>query len=135
MADGSRIPGFYKLSLAERREVIAERAAVDHAELALALEHGGLDSATADKVVENVLGIYGLPFGVALNVRVNGVDRLVPMVVEEPSVIAAASNAARMVRHYTRFLAELHSIFAGVADFVGAGRISFYLLLLSRCLL
>lgn len=107
MADGSRIPGFYKLSLAERREVIAERAAVDHAELALALEHGGLDSATADKVVENVLGIYGLPFGVALNVRVNGVDRLVPMVVEEPSVIAAASNAARMVRHSGGFRAEV----------------------------
>ena len=55
----------------------------------------------------NVLGIYGLPFGVALNVRVNGVDRLVPMVVEEPSVIAAASNAARMVRHSGGFRAEV----------------------------
>jgi hydroxymethylglutaryl-CoA reductase len=65
MADGSRIPGFYKLSLTERRELIAARTAVDHGELALALEHGGLDAATADKVVENVLGIYGLPFGVA----------------------------------------------------------------------
>ena len=47
-----------------------------------------------DKLVENVLGTYSLPFSVALNVRVNGVDRLAPMAVEEPSVVAAASNAA-----------------------------------------
>ena len=107
MSEGSRIPGFYKLSLAARRQVVSERAGVDEAELTHALEQGGLDSATADKVVENVLGIYGLPFGVALNVRVNGVDRLVPMVVEEPSVIAAASNAARMVRHSGGFRAEV----------------------------
>jgi hydroxymethylglutaryl-CoA reductase len=107
MSEGSRIPGFYKLSLDARREVISERAGVDLNEMVHALEAGGLDTATADKVVENVLGIYGLPFGVALNVRVNGVDRLVPMVVEEPSVIAAASNAARMVRHSGGFRAEV----------------------------
>ncbi len=107
MAEGSRIPGFYKLSLAARRAVVSERAGVALDELVHALEAGGLDTATADKVVENVLGIYGLPFGVALNVRVNGVDRLVPMVVEEPSVIAAASNAARMVRHSGGFRAEV----------------------------
>jgi hydroxymethylglutaryl-CoA reductase len=107
MSDGSRIPGFYKLSLAARREVISERAGVPLEELEHALGLGGLDTATADKVVENVLGIYGLPFGVALNVRVNGVDRLVPMVVEEPSVIAAASNAARMVRQSGGFHAEV----------------------------
>ena len=107
MSEGSRIPGFYKLSLSARRAVVSERAGVGVLELTHALEAGGLDSATADKVVENVLGIYGLPFGVALNVRVNGVDRLVPMVVEEPSVIAAASNAARMVRHSGGFRAEV----------------------------
>ncbi len=107
MSEGSRIPGFYKLSLDARREVISERAGVDLSEMVHALEAGGLDTRTADKVVENVLGIYGLPFGVALNVRVNGVDRLVPMVVEEPSVIAAASNAARMVRHSGGFRAEV----------------------------
>jgi len=107
MSEGSRIPGFYKLSLSARRQVVSERAGVELAELVHALEQGGLDSATADKVVENVLGIYGLPLGVALNVRVNGTDRLVPMVVEEPSVIAAASNAARMVRHSGGFRAEV----------------------------
>ncbi|MEO6602494.1 MAG: hydroxymethylglutaryl-CoA reductase, degradative [Polyangiaceae bacterium] len=107
MSEGSRIPGFYKLSLAARREVVAIRVGLEQEELELALEHGGLDAATADKVVENVLGIYGLPFGIALNVRVNDVDRLVPMVVEEPSVIAAASNAARMVRQAGGFRAEV----------------------------
>src|SRR6187431_1508566 len=107
MSEGSRIPGFYRLSLAERRAVVSSRAHVELAELEHALEAGGLDTATADKVVENVLGIYGLPFGVALNVRVNGVDRLVPMVVEEPSVIAAASNAARMIRMSGGFRASM----------------------------
>ena len=107
MSEGSRIPGFYKLSLSARREAVSSRAGVDLAALEHALERGGLDTATADKVVENVLGIYGLPFGVCLNVRVNGVDRLVPMVVEEPSVIAAASNAARMVRHSGGFRAAV----------------------------
>src|SRR6187549_1347974 len=107
MSEGSRIPGFYKLGLAERRAVISRRAHIELAELEHALEAGGLDTATADKVVENVLGIYGLPFGVALNVRVNNTDRLVPMVVEEPSVIAAASNAARMIRQSGGFRAEV----------------------------
>ena len=64
----------------------------------MALDGGGLSAETADKFVENVLGTYGVPYGVTLNVRVNGQDHVVPMVVEEPSVVAAASNAAKMVR-------------------------------------
>ena len=67
---------------------------------------GGLDSATADQLVENVVGVYALPLGLGLNFRVNGQDYLVPMAVEEPSVIAAASNAARMVRDGGGFAAE-----------------------------
>lgn len=104
---GSRLPGFYKLSVAERRALVAERSGVDAQTLARALDSGGIDCATADKLVENVLGTYALPFGIALNVQVNGKDRLVPMVVEEPSVIAAASNAARMVRSAGGFTAEM----------------------------
>jgi len=107
MTEGSRIPGFYRLSIAERRALAAERTGLDLAELEAAFVEGGLDAAKADKVVENVLGTYALPFGVALNVRVNGRDHLVPMVVEEPSVIAAASNAARMVRANGGFTAEV----------------------------
>jgi hydroxymethylglutaryl-CoA reductase len=104
---GSRLPGFYKLSVAERRALVAERSGVSIETLTSALEGGGIDAATADKLVENVLGTYALPFGLAHNVQVNGKDRLVPMVVEEPSVIAAASNAARMVRHAGGFSAEM----------------------------
>lgn len=107
MSEGSRIPGFYRLPVAERRALVAERADLLAEELERALEGGGLDCEKADKVVENVLGTYALPFGVALNVRVNGRDHLVPMVVEEPSVIAAASNAARMVRASGGFSAEV----------------------------
>src|SRR5690606_4912619 len=107
MTEGSRIPGCYRLSLDERRQIIAERSRVAYPELAQAVAGGGLDPAIADKVVENVLGVYGMPFGIALNVRVNGSDRLVPMVVEEPSVIASASNASRMIRASGGFHAEM----------------------------
>jgi len=107
MSVGSRLPGFYKLSIAERRALVAERSGVSLDTLVAALEAGGIDAATADKLVENVLGTYALPFGLALNVQVNGKDRLVPMVVEEPSVIAAASNAARMARRAGGFTAEV----------------------------
>src|SRR5260221_11447612 len=98
MTKSSRIPGFYKLSLAERRSRIAEHGGIQLSDIVDALDRGGLNPETADKVVENVLGVYGLPFGIALNVRGNDGDRLVPMGVEEPSGIAAASNAPRMVR-------------------------------------
>ncbi len=106
-ASGSRLPGFYKLDISERVQEISARTGIDAAEIRAAVDAGGLDPSTADKLVENVLGTYALPFGVALNFRVNGRDRLVPMVVEEPSVIAAASNAAKMVRAAGGFSAEM----------------------------
>lgn len=87
-------PGFYKLSVAERRALVANG---ELAELERVLDQGGLDPAKADKIVENVLGIYALPFGLALGLRLNGEDRVAPMVVEEPSVVAAASNASKMM--------------------------------------
>jgi hydroxymethylglutaryl-CoA reductase len=102
---GSRIPGFYRLSVDARREALSARSALSPADVAT-LEHGGLDTRTADQVVENVVGVYALPLGIGLNFRVNGQDYLVPMAVEEPSVIAAASNAARMVREGGGFQAE-----------------------------
>ncbi len=105
MAD-SRVPGFYNLSVEDRRREVAARTEVDLDELVSAVDTGGIDSTVADKVVENVLGTYALPYGVALNVRINGVDRFVPMVVEEPSVIAAASNAAKMIRSGGGFVAR-----------------------------
>jgi len=102
----SRLPGFYKLSVPERRLAAADALGLDVEELDRALESGGLTCETADKVIENVLGTFSLPFAIALNVRVNGTDFIAPMVVEEPSVVAAASNAARMARVGGGFNAE-----------------------------
>ncbi|MBK7583464.1 MAG: hydroxymethylglutaryl-CoA reductase, degradative [Myxococcales bacterium] len=119
-AQGSRIAGFYKLGLRERVEEIAARVGMAPEEIADAVRAGGLDVATADKVVENVLGTYAIPFGLALNFRINGRDRLVPMVVEEPSVIAAASNAAKMVRAAGGFSAEMvESLMTGQVQVYG----------------
>jgi hydroxymethylglutaryl-CoA reductase len=94
----STVKGFYRLTLEERRRVTEQATSCTLDEIVSALDQGGLTPTTADKIVENVLGTYALPFGIALNFRVNDVDRWVPMVVEEPSVIAAASNAALRVR-------------------------------------
>jgi hydroxymethylglutaryl-CoA reductase len=103
----SRWPGFYKITVQERRQLIAQSSGVALEEIARALAGGGLDAETADKFVENVIGTYALPFGVALNVQVNDEDHVVPMVVEEPSVIAAASSAAKMVRAGGGFHADV----------------------------
>jgi hydroxymethylglutaryl-CoA reductase len=93
----SRLSGFYRKSVAERRAVIAAAAGLSPEALA-ALDEGALSLDAADGMIENVVGTYALPFAVAVNFRIDGVDRLVPMVVEEPSVVAASSFAARMVR-------------------------------------
>lgn len=100
------ITGFYKLSIDERRRLAAEHAKVPVEQWEAIFERGGLDVKTADKVVENVLGTYALPFGVAVNFVVNDIERWVPMVVEEPSVIAAASNAAQRIRRSGGFRAQ-----------------------------
>jgi hydroxymethylglutaryl-CoA reductase len=102
----SRLPAFYKITIPERRAAVADATGVSEPEMADSFEAGGLPCEVADKFVENVIGTYALPLGVALNVRVNGNDYVVPMVVEEPSVVAAASNAARMVREGGGFRAE-----------------------------
>lgn len=106
MKRNSRWPGFYKLSVEERRRVAAEALGIDVGELIAALGDGGLKADKADKIIENVVGTFSLPFALALNVQINGEDFIVPMVVEEPSVVAAASNAARMIREGGGFRAE-----------------------------
>lgn len=93
----SRLPGFHALSLEERRERILGAGAGNPGALPLAL---------ADQMIENVVGTYELPLAIVTNVQVNGVDHLVPVAVEEPSIVAAASNAARRVRAGGGFLAE-----------------------------
>ncbi|MDP9002739.1 MAG: hydroxymethylglutaryl-CoA reductase, degradative [Myxococcota bacterium] len=106
MARTSRLPGFHKVTIQERRALVVETTGTDPEEIERALAGGGLDAQTADKFVENVIGTYALPYAIALNVRVNGRDHVVPMVIEEPSVVAAASNAAKMVREGGGFIAD-----------------------------
>ena len=101
----SRLPGFYRLPLEERQTELARQAGLSTEDLVL-LSSGGIAPADADRLVENAVGSYAMPLGLGLNFVVNGVDRLIPMAVEEPSVIAAASNAARMVREGGGFFAE-----------------------------
>jgi hydroxymethylglutaryl-CoA reductase len=94
----SRIEGFYKLPMAERLRIVKEFARLTDEE-ALALSgFGGIDPSTSDRMVENAVGAFNLPLGVAVNFLINDTDYLVPMAIEEPSVIAAASNAAKMAR-------------------------------------
>lgn len=102
MARSSRISGFYNLAPVERQRVVADWAAMSDEQAASLAEllksPGGLGLEQADKMVENVVGTYALPLGVATNFVVNGRDVLVPMVIEEPSVVAGASFAGRLAR-------------------------------------
>jgi hydroxymethylglutaryl-CoA reductase len=107
MTTSSRLSGFYKVSIRERRELVAAATGVSADDIGAALVGGGIDADSADKFVENVLGCYALPFAVALNIRINEKDYVAPMVVEEPSVVAAASSAAKMVRDGGGFKAEV----------------------------
>ena len=93
----SRIPGFYNMTLAERRAKLAE-AALQTPESLLPFTTGGLAPEAADHMIENVVGLYSLPLGIALNFQVNGKDVLVPMTLEEPSVVAGASFMAKLAR-------------------------------------
>lgn len=93
------------LDMTARRAYVAEVCGIDLAELESVLDSGGIGPATADKMVENALGLLGLPFGIAQSFRINGRDYLVPMAIEEPSVIAAASHAAKRVREGGGFIA------------------------------
>ncbi len=92
----SRLPGFYQKTLPERVQAVADWAGLDPADLAQL--QAGLSVDQADRMIENVVGTYALPLGIGANFLINGTDYLVPMVVEEPSVVAAVSNAARLAR-------------------------------------
>jgi hydroxymethylglutaryl-CoA reductase len=98
MAKSSVISGFYKLSPQERLKIITDLAELTPEEAALLQQSCSLPLDVADRMVENVIGVFPEPLGVAVNFKINGKDYLIPMATEEPSVIAAASNAAKMVR-------------------------------------
>jgi len=94
----SRISGFYKLPIEERLKSVAEFSELSEEE-ASTLKSGGLSIDVADRMIENVVGTMAYPLGVAVNFKINGRDYLIPMVLEEPSVVAAASNMARIMRN------------------------------------
>ncbi|UIN19856.1 hydroxymethylglutaryl-CoA reductase, degradative [Herbaspirillum frisingense] len=97
-APDSRLPGFRSLAPAERLAEVSRLAHLDEAEQALLGQPGGLPLTTANGMIENVVGTFQLPLGVAGYFQLNGRDVLVPMAVEEPSVVAAASFMAKLVR-------------------------------------
>ena len=94
----SRIPGFYNLSLEERRAELLRHAELTPEELAALTGEAGLNAHQADYMIENVVGLYALPLGIALNFVVNDRQVLVPMAIEEPSVVAGASFMAKLAR-------------------------------------
>ncbi len=116
----SNISGFYKLSLKERRELVAREAGLANEEIELLSKFAGLDEGTADRMIENVIGSFSFPLGIATNFLINGKDYIVPMAIEEPSVVAAASNGARLARSSGGFSAECtSSVMIGQVQIVG----------------
>ncbi|MCG8433680.1 MAG: hydroxymethylglutaryl-CoA reductase, degradative, partial [Gammaproteobacteria bacterium] len=97
--DYSRIPQFYKLSVDQRVRIMRERGLLTKDDF-VALSTGGhtLTVDNADKMIENVIGVMGLPVGLGLNFLIKNKDFVVPLVVEEPSIVAALSSAAKIVR-------------------------------------
>jgi len=94
----SSYSGFYKLTPEQRLKEVGEFAGLTEDEQKILADPSCLSLDAADHMIENVVGRFALPMGVALNFIINGKEYVIPMVVEEPSVVAAASNAARMAR-------------------------------------
>lgn len=102
----SQISGFYKLSPRERLNIVKEFAGLSDEEAELIYSMSGLKLDLANRMIENVIGGITIPLGIAVNFLINNKDYLIPMALEEPSVVAAASNAARMARVKGGFFAK-----------------------------
>ena len=98
MVKSSEISGFYKLTVSDRVKAVRDFAGLNEEEEALLQKPGALGFDVANRMIENVVGVMPVPMGVAMNFLINGKEVIVPMAIEEPSVIAAASNAAKMTR-------------------------------------
>jgi len=101
----SKISGFYKRTSKQRLEFVRDFAGLNDDEIAVLGNTGSLGE-LADRMIENVVGTMPLPLGIAVNFVINGTDYLIPMAIEEPSVIAAASNAAKIARERGGFQAS-----------------------------
>ena len=102
----SQLTGFYKLSPRERVRLVKDFAGLTDEEVNLLQSTGSLDLDLANRMIENVVGAFPVPLGIAVNFLVNKRDYLIPMAIEEPSVVAASSYAAKMVREGGGFFAN-----------------------------
>jgi len=98
MPKSSALSGFYKLTPKERLNLVKEIAGLTEEEATMLQNTGSLPLDVADRMIENVIGAFPIPLGIGVNFLINGRDYLIPMAIEEPSVVAAASHAAKMVR-------------------------------------
>ena len=106
MADSS-ISKFFEKSLKDRLDVVADFSGLSQDELKIIEDAtGGISYDDADGMIENAIGTFSLPLGIATNFRINDKDYLIPMVIEEPSVIAAASKAAKIAKIHGGFKAK-----------------------------
>jgi hydroxymethylglutaryl-CoA reductase len=103
----SRIKGFYQLPLEKRRQELIDQGFISEQSLQNFKPEYGLPLETAENMIENVIGTFSLPVGIALNFRVNGRDVLVPMAVEEPSIVAGASFMAKLARDGEGFKTQI----------------------------
>ncbi len=121
MGRSSEYSGFYKLPVADRVKLVKEFANLADQDEATLRQSGALSLDLANRMIENVIGVLPVPMGIATNFLINGQDRLIPMAIEEPSVVAAASNAARMARSKGGFRTNsTEPIMIGQIQIVGA---------------
>src|SRR4030043_613810 len=106
MNKSSSISGFHKLNPRERLSLVKEFAGLSDEECSLLQNTGSFPMEMANRMIENVIGVFPLPLGIAVNFLINKRDYLIPMAIEEPSVVAAASYAAKMVRDGGGFFAS-----------------------------
>lgn len=106
MEISSRIPGFYKMSIEERKKYIADLFQLSEEDVKQLNDPVSLSEDIADKMIENVIGTFSLPLGLGLNFLIDGKDYVVPMAVEEPSIVASASYIAKIVREAGGFKTE-----------------------------
>jgi hydroxymethylglutaryl-CoA reductase len=103
----SRIPNFFRLNINQRIAALHQRGLLSQEDVQqLATGSHQVQLNVADKMIENVIGVFGLPMGVALNFLINNRDYVIPLVVEEPSIVAGLSGAARLARLGGGFIAE-----------------------------
>jgi hydroxymethylglutaryl-CoA reductase len=106
MERNSAISGFYRRTVEERRRIVQEWGQLSDAEVHAFDFAPGVDPALVQRMIENVIGVFPMPLGVATHFRINAKDYLVPMAIEEPSVVAAASNSAKVARAKGGFTAQ-----------------------------